>query len=122
MPHDFKAALDAMPVNGHLTVYDFHGHSDTPNHQELSKAKKEAIIAALELAIKAQWQHIETAPKDGTFILCYEKWKWGIGNNLTDEDIFVICQWTIDGWFDGDGWHNNVTHWQPLPSPPKETP
>jgi hypothetical protein len=66
------------------------------------------------------WQPIETAPKDGTFILGYyadRPWLWD------------IVQWDA-GYLGGAWWgggHENdgplfpPTHWMPLPDPPVAT-
>lgn len=61
----------------------------------------------------SEWQPIETAPKDGTWVLLYHQYA-------------RISDW----YWDGQKWHNDVldwgddepslapTHWQPLPDPP----
>lgn len=55
------------------------------------------------------WQPIETAPKDGTFVLA-----------VTESGYRVIVQWCADKF-----WRSNVphawepTHWMPLPEPPQ---
>lgn len=65
------------------------------------------------------WQKIETAPKDGTWILVY---------TMGGDPDFAVCQWDGRHWnllvederHDiGDGWYGAVTHWSPLPSPPE---
>lgn len=62
-----------------------------------------------------EWQLIETAPKDGTWVLCAH-----------ESGHVNICQYSSDLSY----WRVNVngyckqwnpTHWQPLPEPPKET-
>lgn len=79
------------------------------------------MIALLDLALKGldEWQSIDTAPKDGTFVL------------LTDSRV---TDWTlVAAWSDGSsldrGWQTQdglgyltetFTHWKPLPTPPKE--
>lgn len=65
----------------------------------------------------SEWQPIETAPRDGTEILCCECVEIFIGfwsgNN-------------VDGYWDSyeEGAHYidsySPTHWMPLPEPPKE--
>jgi len=70
----------------------------------------------MELCKPEQWQPIETAPRDGTWILGYE----------TFLDDHHPCQrivyWSKDRgcWFD-DEYDFAPTHWMPLPDPPSET-
>lgn len=71
------------------------------------------------------WQPIETAPKDGTRILIYNK------GNMNDEPpiaSFVRVDWyrtdkKLSG-FIGFGLENKKyfphSHWKPLPEPPQE--
>ena len=71
------------------------------------------------------WKPIETAPKDGTNVLVYErfpKWQKWVGKDEYDSYIEI-------GYYqDGDWcirahvppWNNDPTHWMPLPEPPKE--
>ena len=76
-----------------------------------------------------EWQPIETAPKDGTWILLAG------GKVEDDEDEFrmAIAKWTnyLSGrttdwhwqhcFYDGGyyGSYDGPTHWMPLPEPPK---
>ena len=78
-----------------------------------------------------EWQPIETAPKDGTWILLAGG---GIdyGWNCNSQPHAVAGQWTtiFNGspfpggwqfaWYDGGyyGEYENPTHWMPLPQPP----
>lgn len=79
------------------------------------------------------WQPIETAPKDGTKVLIWEQYsrtpvvtsysgytnKWGqvVGS-------WSACKEHYD--VDGDAWLTDrlyqdlITHWMPLPEPPKQ--
>lgn len=76
------------------------------------------------------WQPIETAPKDGTWVLVY-------GEGTDDEEVsrkVAVAQYTnyLNGgtydeswwqfaWYDGGyyGRFYNPTHWMPLPEAPK---
>ena len=58
------------------------------------------------------WRPIDSAPKDGTWVLL------GWSNNPSH---VAIGNWGIDGWCDdGDGleFHNQPSHWMPLPAGP----
>lgn len=62
------------------------------------------------------WQPIETAPRDGTRFLAFSPF----GSQRMD-----IVSWNdeADSWadFSGAWWPGgDLTHWQPLPAPPKE--
>lgn len=64
------------------------------------------------------WQPIETAPKDGRFVLCY-----GHGGPVAMEPMKFYAgdapgagEW---GWLEGDTPRRQPTHWMPLPEPPK---
>jgi hypothetical protein len=55
-----------------------------------------------------EWQPIETAPKDGTVIIVYAP------------DFFQTAAWVGNGWTNAaNSWLGDVTHWMPLPEPPK---
>jgi len=83
-----------------------------------------ALMAADDAATKraAQWQPIETAPKDGEGFLAY----WPISET---QWCIVTCWWKTTG-AAGPGWHTVdlfdddserlilPTKWQPLPPPP----
>jgi len=71
------------------------------------------------------WQPIETAPKDGTEILLYDKYKdinkasWI--DNWCGSDARYQMQWCIYGSMDSDDRYRTVdcpTHWMPLPEEP----
>lgn len=55
------------------------------------------------------WQPIETAPRDGSEILCYE-----------DGMVRVCWNFGTNTWDFGDSIMDNPTHWMPLPAPPTE--
>ena len=60
------------------------------------------------------WQPIETAPKDGSDIL-------GFAADAVNPAI-VVCYWNKDGYFEESYFRElsvELTHWLPLPEPPK---
>ena len=81
-------------------------------HCEACLAEREAEIKRLKAG---GWQPIETAPKDGTWILVYtpenEEFKGG----------HSVATWAMNTWiYDGmcpEEWP--PTHWMPLPQPPQ---
>lgn len=68
------------------------------------------------------WHPIETAPKDGTPILVFEKYPTMRGGPM-DRHYIEIAIWD-DCWriisFAPPCGDNNPTHWMPLPKPPLE--
>ena len=76
-----------------------------------------------------EWQPIETAPKDGTWVLCY-----GLAHDedASEPRIFTAVWtnwrngkklknwWWQFAWFDG-GYYGECepTHWMPIPAPPQ---
>lgn len=83
----------------------------------------------------SDWQPIESAPKDGTWVLM----TGGTISYRWDGDTAPACvagQWTHEinflyrekgrwqfAWYDGGyyGEYENPTHWMPLPAPPTDT-
>ena len=73
----------------------------------------QAATALRQLMAETEWRPIETAPKDGTWILGY----------APDWQILTIAHTRlpsrgIRGWYCGDGKFMPATHWLPLPEPP----
>lgn len=68
-------------------------------------------------ALKNPWQPIETAPKDGSFVLTYAA-------GYEDGQCYAV-QHYIDAWAGLDWYHNcdeygtGAEWWMPLPQPPK---
>lgn len=82
-----------------------------------------ALIAALRTAgfvIEQDWQPIETAPRDGTAVLCWPFNYSSLFEGKAEPEIVI-------GFFSEDDWwcESTVaktfdpTHWCPLPTPPQ---
>lgn len=86
---------------------------------DLEDLARAAITILQPLLDERGWRPIESAPKDGTVILLHGTYKDGSG------------QCSVALWSDGHGWvddvdfdplwHQNPTHWMPLPEAPKQT-
>ena len=68
-----------------------------------------------------QWQPIETAPKDGTWILVYKPFNlYGFDDSKWFVDKYIV-RWADECW--NISMEDKViypTHWMPLPKPPKK--
>lgn len=73
-----------------------------------------------------KWQPIETAPRDGFFLVCEHP-----GIALSEFDVSVSVVWmgrdgvSLNAYLDADGIEmpyldGSATHWMPLPPPPSE--
>ena len=70
-----------------------------------------------------EWQPIETAPKDGTQLLLYCGNEWG-GIIVGHYGDLLLVNDVTDEWETETCWQSGlekfgVTHWMPLPKPPK---
>jgi hypothetical protein len=71
---------------------------------------------------KGQWYPIETAPKDGTVIIVYGQFPYKVNVQTV---FYQTAAWESDefraGWTNASSsWLSDVTHWMPLPPPPKQ--
>ena len=82
-------------------------------------------LGLLAAAREDGWQPIETAPKDGTWVLLAGG-DIDYGWDDPSKPASVVGQWTADSecwqfaWYDGGfyGEYETPTHWRPLPAPP----
>ena len=74
------------------------------------------------LLATTQWRPIETAPMDGTDILCWcvEPEFEGEENPHTEQRVCFFGQMQEDYscWMSHYGYEQRPTHWMPLPKPP----
>lgn len=78
----------------------------------------------------SEWQPIETAPKDGTWVLLYFD-GWDRPDVYEGQPTIYAGQWSTENHWRESGdwyvdWHDLTqyhigppTHWMPLPDPPK---
>lgn len=88
----------------------------------------QAVLNAIETALEAltnPWQPIESAPRDGSWVLLTGgtiDYGWD-GDTIPPVVIGQSCgesDWQF-AWYDCGyyGEYENPTHWQPLPTPPE---
>ncbi len=88
-------------------VVCFQPHGDVVRAKHVAQVFDEAGVS--------EWQLIETAPKDGTEILCWD------GENRAICD-YRSGKWNVTQDSEDYGWSDYTpTHWQHLPTPPTET-
>jgi hypothetical protein len=100
------------------------------SNSKLNQALSHAIDVMKASEVSNDWQPIETAPMEGSFVLLTggkfcSNWE----KNQPKPD-FVIGRWENDPRWEGDwiiyydltgcGRYYDPTHWMPLPQPPKE--
>jgi hypothetical protein len=96
--------MEGMAITERERCEECHGAGAIPDE------RVDALIAAV-LAQQGQWQPIETAPKDGTWILA------------TSGGVAYVVSWFYTGpqhgwWATADEADRAPTHWMPLPDPP----
>lgn len=112
------------------------GHPAAINNEHTQRTLR-AIEAALRLSAGADWQPIETAPKDGTKILIWRDgwdyapvaWRDAIDCDEGSFGAWVFADHLCLGVGDGClGWNEDIedghmpTHWMPLPAAPRHEP
>lgn len=66
--------------------------------------------------MKGEWQPMETAPKDGTLLLGWDR------SNGCYAVSYHPCEGTCYEWETSDGYAACPSHWTPLPEPPEVKP
>lgn len=104
-------------------LLDFSGENQT---RVVIRTIAQAALSAARPFIAAEWQPIETAPKDGSAVILYDD------RFAHSPSSYLMASWhaPLKVWAarpNSKGrftlWHD-ATHWQPLPAPPtaiKET-
>lgn len=89
---------------------------------ETERDEARSQVAALRADAARQWQPIETAPKDGTYILGVNMQ----GNPKHRYPEIISWRWSTYGddpekkdWYGANNLHPYATHWMPLPEPPQ---
>ena len=76
-----------------------------------ARARVEDVALVEALLAEREWQPIETAPRDGSWVLVHER-----------QEVPMVARWYLGGWQNEDGYEPaecDITHWQPLPAPPE---
>jgi len=86
---------------------------------ETGNIDESCAIAVPTEPASGKWQPINTAPKDGTWVLTFSA-PWAVAP--------AVLRWHGDRWWDDEVERPGVieawwpTHWMPLPNPPEITP
>lgn len=88
----------------------------------LSEALQEACHERDGLLAKVpEWQPIETAPRDGAWVLLAREFEWSTpgwwAEDNSEGDWYELNNHPSDSW---GGPLAGVSHWMPLPTPPGE--
>ena len=118
------ARQDLKAQGGRLIVHSWLDYFDPPPQinfqqseclQALIDARIEsdaATIAEREAEIEKEWLPIETAPKDGTWVLIFDG-RYGL-------KVIELARWIgapHSHWGNGNNYWT-PSHWRPLPAPP----
>jgi hypothetical protein len=77
--------------------------------------------AIKQRADAADWQPIETAPKDGSGVLLWWPQWWHDAHSGYFKDNQWHSERAIISWYEGnDNGDPGPSHWMPLPTPPQE--
>lgn len=100
-------------------AYVINSWNTRPLEDALKEQLEKAHARIAELEAANEWQPIETAPNDGTEIMVM-----GVMPKTKKEYIVIAAYDRLGECFMNDlqlVGHDFLTHWQPLPQPPKES-
>ena len=118
-----RMAAEAVQRSAHQRLESCELHCSVPaNYRRLAAENDElaaflrSLIPLVEAGERAQWQPIETAPKDGTKVLLYKP-----DDEFWCSSIATARWWAKESeWLcTGSAYFPAPTHWQPLPPEPK---
>ena len=100
---------------------DLRGGNSDKHLGVVSQRQLRTLISLARKGLEAEWQDIESAPKDEVDILIYAAGRVGIGFWNEHMNCWQIHDTERDGWLtDRDGEEGDALYWQPLPEPPQE--
>ena len=107
--------VEGIGVMSHGTWRNDHGKRLKDTREWVRFYNTRDALSADLAPVADAWQPIETAPRDGTRFLAFERWN-------ADYQIYE-CWWGEDfgnweGWRDAWDSEPEPTHWMPLPKPP----
>lgn len=106
-------AREMFPCNDDLARSTYHWHAA----DEIEKLRVELAARRAVLPAPAGWQPIENAPKDGTWVLGFERY---INTKYAPHEVmrWKTSMGTLGWWNSADKSLADVTHWMPLPAAP----
>jgi hypothetical protein len=125
-----EAALTAPPHVPQDTLSEvrealaFYANKKTTTQEIYMEGGKAAIkaLATLDRFIEGDgWLPIESAPRDGTYVLLYSPLA---ADNGRPDCTYMVDKWqknlSVDGFRTCNPFHWPYTHWRPLPTPPED--
>lgn len=99
----------------------YHSESQVTGKLQLTNPDGPEAAAEIErLRAASQWQPIETAPKDGTWVLLL--WPMTRTNVMVSGKYYISARDFEEMWLSQPSVESThePTHWMPLPSPPTQ--